>query len=441
MVFSPYLTLHRHHTIPGQVLLFSTKTGALVLLPEEDFTALDNGATDNPYMDQLTEMDMMVGDPEAERRQVSRYLADINHHNPNLTLAIILGMECNFSCLYCFEGQQKGKKSMDDDTADQLIAFIKARFNPGKKKLTLQFYGGEPLLYRKRIIYLAERLKPFVEAQGAEFSFDLVSNSSLLTPKVVDELNAWGLDGVKVTLDGPAANHNHFRSFKSGTGSFAVIVDNLKQVAHKTKIRLGGNYTRENYHDFVTVLDHLAQEGMGPDHFEVVNFNMVMQVRDKITNNEFLGGCATINEPWLFTAALHVRQEVLQRGYPIGTITPEPCGVEIDDAYTVHYDGSLYKCVTWVGHEAYKIGDVYQGVAEQALINHYVGHWLEEEQCQQCQYLPLCFGGCRYMGYQRDGHMAHVDCRKPFFDATLEPMLLQDLRYTYGQIGAEGDTI
>ena len=36
------------------------------------------------------------------------------------------------------------------------------------------------------------------------------------------------------------------------------------------------------------------------------------------------------------------------------------------------------------------------------------------------------------MAYQRDGHMAEVDCRQPFFDATLEAMLLQDLRYKYG---------
>lgn len=441
MFFSPYLTVHRHQALAEQVLLFSTKTGALVLLPEEDYLALQQGAAENPYMDQLTDMEILVADPRAEQAQVRRYLEDINRYNPNLTLAVILGMECNFSCRYCFEGQQKGRKSMDDSTADQLVAFIQERFRPGTKKLILQFYGGEPLLYRRRIISLADQLKPFVEARGGEFSFDLVSNGSLLTAQVVDELNEWGLDGVKVTLDGPADNHNQFRPFKSGEASFGIIVDNLKQVAHKTKIRLGGNYTRENYHDFATVLDHLAREGLSPDHFELVNFNMVMQVGDKITNNDFSGGCAAMSESWLAAASLQVRQQVLQRGYPIGTIGPEPCAVEIDAAFTVHYDGSLYKCVTWIGHEAYRIGDVVHGVTEQALSNHHVGHWLRDEQCQTCTYLPLCFGGCRFMAYQRDGDMAQVDCRKSFYEATLEPMLLQDLRYQYGLTGADGDSL
>lgn len=434
MYFTPYLTVHRHHSIPDQVLLFSTKTGALVLLPEEDFTALQGGESENDYTTPLTDMGFLVADPEAERLQVSQYMADINRHNPNLTLALILGMECNFACRYCFEGEQKGKKTMDDQTADQLIAFIKDRFRPGKKKLQLEIYGGEPLLYTKRIIYLAERLKPFVEEQGAEFSFDLISNGSLLTDKVVEELNAWGLDGVKVTIDGPPENHNHFRPFKSGANSFDIIVRNLKEVCGKTKIRLGGNFTNETYQNFATVLDLLSEEGISPDKLERVNFNIVMQVNDKITSNEYMGGCATLNEPWLRDASLHVRQEVFKRGYPMGEIGPQPCAVEIDDAFTVHYDGSLYKCVTWVGHEQYKIGDIWQGVNENYQETHHLGHWQQEDKCKKCNYLPLCFGGCRYMAYQRDGHMANVDCKKPFLDATLEAMLLQDLRYRYGQI-------
>ncbi len=434
MYFTPYLTVHRHISIPDQVLLFSTKTGALVLLPEEDYQALQNGDTENEYLEPLAEMGFLVEDVEAEHREVNRYMEDINLHNPNLTLAIILGMECNFGCSYCFEGKQKGKKVMDDRTADQLIAFIKERFKPGKKKLVLQIYGGEPLLYTKRIIYLAERLKPFVEERGAEFVIDLISNGSLLTEKVVEELNNWGLDGVKITLDGPPENHNHFRPFKSGGGSFDVIVKNLKAVCEKTNIRLGGNYTSETYRDFATVLDLLAEKGIGPDQVERVSFNIVMQVNDTITSNEFVGGCATINEPWLRDAFLHVREEVMKRGYPVAEPGPEPCGVEMDDAFTVHYDGSLYKCVCWAGHEQYKIGDLWKGITEDYEKFHHLFHWQREKQCQKCNYLPLCFGGCRYMAYQRDGHMGQVDCRKPFLDATLETTLLQDLQYCYGQI-------
>ncbi len=433
MLFTPYLSQHRHPDLADQVLLFSTKTGALILLPEDDFLAISNGASDSEYIEPLREIGILVDDIEVEHQEVYRYIEDINRYSPNLTLAIVLGMSCNFGCQYCFEGRQKSSnKAMDEQTIAQLASFIKERFTPNKKKLILQFYGGEPLLYTKQIITLAKELKPFVESQGAEFVFDLVSNGSLLTEAVVDELNHWGLDGVKVTIDGPPDNHNHFRPFKSGATSFDLIVNNLKQVCNKTNIRIGGNYTSENYRNFATVLDLLARQGLTPETVERVNFNIVLKVNDTITSNEFIGGCATINEPWLRDASLHVRKEVMQRGYAIPELGPEACAVEMDDALTVHYDGSLYKCITWIGHEQYRIGDIRQGISEDYSDSHHLFHWQKEKKCQQCKYIPMCFGGCRYMAYQRDGHMAKVDCKKPYLDATLEKMLFQDLEFRYG---------
>lgn len=431
MQLTPYLVTTLTPNDPNQILLLATKTGATVLLTTEIFNDLQQGMVTDEYVDPLVEMGFLVADEAEERKEVFGYLDEINRVNPNLTIALVLGLECNFRCRYCFEGEQKGRKSMDDSTADRLIEFIKEQFTPAKNRLRLEIYGGEPLLYKGRIIYLAQRLKPFVEESGGEFVIDLVSNGSLLTEQVVDELNLWGLDGVKVTLDGPPENHNHFRPFKSGAPSFDVIVANLAKVCTKTNIRLGGNYTMDNYQSFPPILDHLQAHGITPDNLELVNFNIVMQVRDQITSNEYMGGCCTINEPWLKEASLHVREEVYKRGYPIGEILPAPCAVEVDDAFTVNYDGSIYKCVTWIGHDQYKIGDIWQGIDENYKERHHAFHWQREARCKKCEYLPLCFGGCRYMAYQRDGHMATVDCKKPFFDATLKEMLLQDLQYRY----------
>ena len=431
MQLTPYEVVCRHHTIPGQVLLFATKTGSLILLAEEDFAALEKGQAAEEETQQLIDMGFLVADAATEQRQVMHYMDDINRLNPNLTIALVLGMECNFACRYCFEGSQKGGKTMADATADQLVTFIKQRFGPNKKKLLLQIYGGEPLLYRKRILYLARRLKPLVEKRGGELKIDLVSNGSLLTRQVVVELKPWGLDGVKVTINGLPDNHNHFRPFKSGRGSFEVIVRNLQQVCDLTHIRLGGNYTSETYRQFGPLLDLLAGHGLTPDKIELVNFNIVLKVNDKLTANEYQGGCATINEPWLREASLSVREEVYRRGYNVPELGPQPCAVEVDDAFTVHYDGSLYKCVTWVGHQQFKIGDIWQGVDERYRQTHHLYHWQKEQKCRECVYLPLCFGGCRFMAFQRDGHMAGVDCRKEFLDATLEAMLLQDARYRH----------
>ena len=435
MQLTPYLLSSRAAAHPEKVLLFATRTGALVLLDDDDFQAISKGEIPAEFRVPLTEMGFLVEDEDNERKEIQNYLNEINSLNPNLKLDIVLGMECNFACRYCFEGEQKGKKSMSDATEAKIIDFIKTRFGPEKKKLKIAFYGGEPLLYKKRIISIAEQLKPWIESRGGEFEFTLVSNGSLLTAKTVAQLNPLGLDGVKVTVDGPPANHNHFRPFKNGEPSFEIIAKNLKEVCTLTKIRLGGNYTSENFHEFPTVLDLLKDKGITPDRIDVVNFNIVIQVKDKITNNQYHGGCCTVNEPWVKEAALHIREEVYKRDFTIPEIGPMPCAVEVDDAFTINYDGSLYKCITWIGHEQFKLGDVEKGVDPTNLKNHHVGHWQREEKCKTCEYLPLCFGGCRFMAYQRDGHMAKVDCQKPFLDATLKEMLLQDLKYRTGRPG------
>jgi len=434
MPLTPYLVSFPLPDKPTQNLLFATKTGALVLLPEETFAALQRGEVAAGDHDALVEMGFWVKDQEEEQQQLLQYLDEVNRLNPGLTVAVILGMECNFACRYCYEGAQKGQQAMTGDTANQLVAYLKERFKPGMKKLHFDFYGGETLLYKKRIIDLARQLKPFVEERGGVFSFNLVTNGSLLTPQVVEDLNPLGLDGVKVTVDGPPDLHNYFRPFKSGEGSFDVIVKNLAAISSMTNIRLGGNYTSDNYRHFITVLDLLAERGVKPESIELVNFNPVMKVNDKIAMNEYSGGCAGLHEPWLIEAEPFIREEIFRRGYPLAEPGPSPCAVEVDDAFTVHYDGSLYKCAVLIGHEQYKIGDVENGVnSEKGLQNHSIGHWQREEKCRQCRYLPLCFGGCRYMAYQRDGHMGNVDCKKEFLDATMETTLLQELKYRYGQ--------
>jgi uncharacterized protein len=67
-------------------------------------------------------MGFLVESAAQERQAVQGYLDELNRLNPNLTVAVILGLECNFACRYCFQGEQKGQKNMTDATAQQLVA-------------------------------------------------------------------------------------------------------------------------------------------------------------------------------------------------------------------------------------------------------------------------------------------------------------------------------
>jgi len=431
MHLSPFL---KNFSLPEKKearLLFSTKTCALTLLSVEALAAVQAGKAAPETMGVLIRLGMLVADPVKEQQEMLDYLPTVNLLNPNLRASVILGMACNFACVYCYEGSQKGAAAMDDATAEQLVTYLLARFTSKKKRLVLDFYGGEPLLYLDRIRFLAGRLKPLIEARGGIFEFTLVTNGSLLTADLAKELVALGLVSAKITVDGPEENHNHFRPGKDGQGSWSAILANLKACCGIFPIFLSGNYTFDNFRRFPELLDSLATMGLGPEAFASVQFYPVMQVNDRFANPEFSGGCCSMHEPWLVEASLFLREEIMRRGYSFPKLQPAPCMVDLDDAFTVNHDGAIYKCVTLIGHREFVCGDIRRGLDHGWQESYCVDHWQKEKKCRECAYLPLCFGGCRYMALQREGSMAKVDCQKEFLDATLEKMLMQDLKYRY----------
>jgi uncharacterized protein len=73
------------------------------------------------------------------------------------------------------------------------------------------------------------------------------------------------------------------------------------------------------------------------------------------------------------------------------------------------------------------IGTLAAGIGDYA-VSHNLDVWKKDE-CLDCAYLPLCFGGCRFLKLLRDGTIDDVDCRKAYLDETLESLIRQDLQH------------
>lgn len=429
MVLSRYLKILPHPEKPGWSIVFSTRKASLCLLPDWILNGLEAGEVPDRLADTLRELAVLVPDAEAERDEALGFLDEVNRADPGLTLAVILGMGCNFACPYCYENPVKSSQKMSDETVEALVAFVKERFAPGKRQLLLDLYGGETLLYRPAIRRIVEGLKPFCDGRGAYFGVHLVTNGSLLTPEVVDELLPLGLAGARVTLDGPAEIHDRLRPFRDGRGSFEAILANLRAVAGRLKVSVGSNYTGETWRHYPRLLDRLEAEGLGPERLALVHFAPVSR-SNAGAMPAYQHGCASVNEPWVAEAAVTLREEVLRRGYRISKIAPSPCMIDLENAFTVSWDGSLYKCPGPVGRTEFAVGDLWRGFSDYRS-SHGMQEWRRDSACRACVYLPLCLGGCRFQRLQREGSLLGTDCQKPFLDATLAPMLLQDLKYRH----------
>ncbi len=428
MQLSHYLKVFPCKERPDHLLLYSTKQASVVRIHKETFQSIKTNTLSSSDETLLSKLGMMTTDSEAEKSEMLHFLETLTSKDTSINIIAVLNLDCNFSCIYCFEGEMKGKKYMSGHTADRLVNFIKSRLSKDKTDLVVDFYGGEPLLSSALIQNISRALKSIINGMNGSFGFTLVTNGSLFTRKVAETLVPLGLKSAKITLDGPADVHNRYRPFKTGAGSFDAIIKNIKETCDLVNIQIGGNYDRPNYSRFVLLLDYLEREGLTPEKISVVKFDPIIQRFEEVKRPMVESiGCKSINEPWILEAEALLREAILKRGYYTPKPKPICCMVENKDAVVVNYDGLLYKCPAFLGIKDFAVGDLQTGIKDYTDI-YKLDIW-KNRTCMRCEYLPICFGGCRYMTYVRSGHIDTVDCKKDYLDAALEILIKQDIAY------------
>lgn len=428
MILSRYCKIYPSRENADSVVLYSTKKASSVLLPVAMLAEIESGMLTKEEGEAMADLGFLVKNRETENAELLGFIDELNVLNKTFHAKLVMNLDCNLDCKYCFEGQRKGKFYMTREPADLLIGFIHERIASGLfEEVGITFYGGEPLLSLDLVMYIGGKLKILAERVGVRFSFSLITNGTLLTEKTVEQLNPLGLKSATITLDGPPKIHDQFRPFKGGAGSFGAIFRNVKAVCGMTDIQIGGNFIRHNYRDFPGLLDCMMDNGLTPGKISQVRFDPVQNEQEGIAPHDFHDGCSSLNAPWLCEAMVVLRDEILRRGFGNGKIMPSTCMMEQTHALTINYDGSIYKCPGLIGRDEFCVGTLAAGVTDYNA-SHNLDNWKNDE-CLECAYLPLCFGGCRYSKFIRDSNMEGVDCRKPYYDATLEAFVKQDIKY------------
>jgi uncharacterized protein len=427
MRLSRYLKIYPCPDTPDYLILYSTRRAAVLRVPEKTMQQIDEGTLPEVYREALVRYGILVPDLAREREELLGRFDEANRKSRRFTAIVVLNLDCNLACGYCFEEGVRGKSAMSAETADRLVEMIEREHIAMGRKVSLDFYGGEPLLSVELIRSISQRLRKSCVENGLPFEFSLVTNGTLLTRPLALELAGLGMKGAKITLDGPREVHNLSRPYVSGNGSFDTIVANIQQVWNIIEVQVGGNFTRENYREFPRLLDHLLAVGITPDKVKTVQFN---QVTGRVGNGvipDYSSTCNCTDEEWVCEATVFLRDEILRRGFPTSKPGPVGCMVEFANDLVVNVDGAIYKCPAFVGREGFAVGSLRSGIINSGSVYNQ-GCWKIEE-CLECAYLPQCFGGCCFLRYLRDGDITGVDCWKGFLDAILEQCILQDLKY------------
>jgi uncharacterized protein len=410
-------------------ILYSTKNAATIVLKDSVLQDVIRGDVSPDIQTALEKYGFMVPSIAQESAAMNDFMKTCNELSNKLSFVVVLNLSCNLACPYCFEGAVKGPHFISEETENDLVNFIAGSIVDKTKEISVTFYGGEPLLSIDAITRISGRLNDLASNKALRYSFGLVTNGTLLTNRVVQQLKPLGLIGAKVTLDGPRSTHNASRPFRTGEGSFDVIIENLKQACRDTSIQIGGNYARNNYAEFPGMLDYILDIGLTPDVIKSVKFVPVTAANKSFALKDDAEWCMSNNEQWVLEAGVFLREAIMKRGFKTQFMKPSLCVIESSNYFVVNYNGDIYKCPGFIGREGFKIGTLKEGCKKYN--DTYALDIWKNEECLSCCYLPLCFGGCRYMRFIAKGDIAGVDCRKDYYDASLKAFVLQDIEFRH----------
>jgi uncharacterized protein len=437
-----------------EMFLMNTLSDAQLVVSSDVVALLDrigeNGvcrtAEEREAVSQLAEHGFVVESHEAERQALDRYLLDVKSDSAELNVTVLTTLQCNFACDYCFQGDHgdynERAEKMSMDTAVRVGDWIERELDDVRpERLVVTFFGGEPLLNLPVMYYLAERAWQATQTRGLRSAVNIITNGLLLTPDVVDRMAPLGLNGIKITLDGDRDVHNRMRPLRGGQGTFDRIIENIRQVAGKARIAVGGNFDESSVDSFPALLAYLKSQDFA-DKLSKVFFKPIVRAEPVspkgiipltpvAAKDSFKGTCMTSVGSGAGKACdscnvldekmTWLRAETRRLGFPTHDgVHNGPCHVHKQHAHTIGPDGSLYACPGFTGQLAMSTGHIdgrRDSWRESALERFERLHpWKE---CGDCAFIPTCAGGCVAASYSQLGDMNTPTCHKSAFESAV----------------------
>lgn len=375
-------------------LLFNTMSLAFIRINEQDIDMwkklreTPDSYTNFQNYDFLIKARILVDDQEDD---LNVYLADVlknRYNSSDMALTILPTRGCNFGCIYCYE-QDRPNVLMNEQTEKAIVKFVCS--NSNLKRLSVVWYGGEPLLNFDSMVRLTKMFKQL----NIEYSAKIVSNGYLLTKEKADLMKDLAIRNIQITFDGSEEIHNQRRFLLGGQPTYRKIMDNLKYLLSINKeitIDIRTNIDRRNKDDYNKFYQNFKSE---------INDKRVTMYPGFVSD---LLSSECVSPEFNISEGGYKAQFILdifdKYGIEIKSFLPKyrrhSCVASKYFAFVVGPEGELYKCWRMVGNQKETIGNVNDGSFDMVKFSKYLigADFTLDSKCLQCEFITLCGGGC-----------------------------------------------
>lgn len=165
---------------------------------------------------------------------------------------------CNLACDYCFTHSKHEPRALTEDMLKRIINFWMPQTDTDET-LSVAWWGGEPLFawekLKKYTLYVEEKAKEL----NRKVSFGGTTNGVYYTPEKVEWLKKHN-SLMLVSLDGLKEQHDAHRCFKSGMGSWDIVVKNIKEAQRIAPVKIRMSIHADHVHQFAEAIKFAFEE-------------------------------------------------------------------------------------------------------------------------------------------------------------------------------------
>ena len=318
-------------------------------------------------------------------------------------MEVILTDQCNLRCSYCFEAGKNPHK-MSDETAKAAVDFL-MEVSRDTQRLTLLFFGGEPLLRFDLIKKITAYANAEAAKRGKSIGYDMTTNGTLVDAEKLSFLRDHKIKFL-LSMDGVEGDQDRYRKFADGRGSYDIIVEKIP-LMKRYQPWLGVKMTVSPASCVNLARNILTLHEKGVNQF-VLGYahGMPWSTEDLITYEQ-----AMLDVCELYLQMKHegryFRMSLFEEGEPgeAGEKHSFGCGAG-RGRFCVDSYGDVYGCsklatITGMRNGVLPFGNVFQGYTRPENRKKFlVSHTGPREKCQTCEFNKVCAGGCPAVNFK-----------------------------------------
>lgn len=418
-----------------QTLLFNAFSGALLSLGGIDGCAVGAALTGDSNLDiadlpedlfrELLEKGFLTLDERAQFEEVRARFRNARRSTP-MVLTVTTTLDCNLGCYYCYQDRSVDKLALSD--VGQIVDDTRRRLlESGRKRLHVDWYGGEPLQNANFIEVCSAALQAMCHDLGVTYQASIISNGTLWPDDVGSFVARHAIVQAQISFDGMADRHDKIRRFRSkgdrqaGLSSFGLATCLIDRLASFVRVDARFNLDRVNAEEIQSFVQYARERGWFDKPFPVVI--QPARVSDYSERSSFLKSHklslaefdqirAELRAASNAGSGFSIEESEAPDGYPYPKTSV--CAALVDDSSVIGADGQVYRCGLQVSESYRAVGSFRASRSTDRLgkgrvipiasqpdptVAAQASWWQsfdpsEQPTCSVCSFLPICMGGC-----------------------------------------------